>query len=43
LQVGLTPEKLQQFVTIIKSTVGIKAAKAAQSVLNEVLTTNKLK
>ncbi|TDS09774.1 alkylhydroperoxidase/carboxymuconolactone decarboxylase family protein YurZ [Sphingobacterium paludis] len=43
LQVGLTPEKLQQFVTIIKSTVGDKAAKAAQSVLNEVLATNKLK
>jgi len=37
LNVGLTPEQLQQFVTIIKSTVGRKEAKAAQKVLDGVL------
>ena len=37
LNVGLTPEQLQQFVTIIKSTVGKKEAKAAQKILDEVL------
>jgi alkylhydroperoxidase/carboxymuconolactone decarboxylase family protein YurZ len=37
LNIGLTPEQLQQFVKIIKSTTGKKEAKAAQKVLNEVL------
>lgn len=37
LNVGLTPEQLQQFVGIIKSTVGENEAKTAQLVVNEVL------
>jgi alkylhydroperoxidase/carboxymuconolactone decarboxylase family protein YurZ len=37
LNVGLTPEQLQQFVDIIKSTAGKKEAKAAQKILDEVL------
>ena len=37
LNVGLTPEQLQQFIGIIKSTLGKKEAKAAQEVLDEVL------
>jgi len=37
LNIGLTTEQLQQFVNIIKSTIGKKEAKAAQAVLNEVL------
>jgi len=37
LKVGLTPEKLVHFVTIIKSTAGEEEAKDAQDVLNEVL------
>ncbi len=37
LNVGITPEKLQEFVGIIKSTIGEKEAKDAQTVLNEVL------
>ena len=37
LNVGITAEQLQQFVEIIKSTVGQKDAKAAQEVLDEVL------
>ncbi|MBT3382939.1 MAG: carboxymuconolactone decarboxylase family protein [Prolixibacteraceae bacterium] len=37
LNVGFTPEQLNEFVGIIKSTAGKKEAKAAQSVLNEVL------
>lgn len=37
LNVGLTPEQLKHFVTIIKSTLGKKEAKAAQKVLDEVL------
>lgn len=37
LNVGLTPDQLKQFVSIIKSTVGEKEAKDAQAVLNEVL------
>jgi alkylhydroperoxidase/carboxymuconolactone decarboxylase family protein YurZ len=37
LNVGLTPEQLQHFVNIIKSTLGKKEAKAAQNVLDEVL------
>jgi 4-carboxymuconolactone decarboxylase len=40
LNVGLTPDQLQQFVNIIKSTVGKKEAKAAQKVLDEVLNAN---
>jgi hypothetical protein len=35
--VGFTPEQLNEFVTIIKASVGKKKAKAAQAVLNEVL------
>ena len=37
LNVGLTPEKLQEFIRIIKSTVGEKEARDAQVVLDEVL------
>lgn len=37
LNVGLTPNQLQQFVSIIKSTAGEKKAASAQSVLDEVL------
>lgn len=37
LNVGLSPEQLQQFVTIIKSTVGNKEAKEIQKILDEVL------
>jgi len=37
LNVGLTPEQLQQFVYIIKSTIGKKEAKTAQIILDEVL------
>ena len=37
LNVGLTPEQLQQFVNIIKSTAGKKEAQAAQKILDEVL------
>lgn len=37
LNVGLTPEQLQQFVTVIKSTIGKKEAKSAQKMLDEVL------
>jgi alkylhydroperoxidase/carboxymuconolactone decarboxylase family protein YurZ len=37
LNVGLTPEQLQQFVNIIKLTVNKKEATAAQAVLDEVL------
>lgn len=41
LNVGLTPNQLQQFVGVIKSTVGKKEAKAAQEVLDEVLSSKK--
>ena len=41
LNVGLTPNQLQQFVGVIKSTVGKKEAKAAQKVLDEVLKSKK--
>lgn len=41
LNVGLTPKQLQQFVNLIKSTVGKKEAKAAQEVLEEVLNSKK--
>ncbi|QIA06412.1 carboxymuconolactone decarboxylase family protein [Draconibacterium halophilum] len=37
LNVGYSPEQLNEFVGIIKSTVGKKEAKAALAVLNEVL------
>jgi len=37
LNVGLTPEQLNEFVGIIKSTIGKKEAKDAQAVLDEVL------
>jgi len=37
LNVGLTPEQLNEFVGIIKKTSGKKKAKEAQAVLNEVL------
>jgi alkylhydroperoxidase/carboxymuconolactone decarboxylase family protein YurZ len=39
LNVGLTPAQLNEFVQIIKSTIGEKEAKNAQLVLNEVLKT----
>jgi len=39
LQVGFTPVQLNEFVEIIKSTVGEKEATDAQAVLNEVLKT----
>jgi 4-carboxymuconolactone decarboxylase len=41
LNVGLTIDQLQQFVSIIKSTIGKKEAKAAQRVLDEVLNNRK--
>lgn len=37
LNVGLTPEQLYEFTGIIKSTIGKKEAKAAKTVLDEVL------
>ena len=37
LNVGLTPSQLQQFVTIIESTLGKKEAKASQKILDDVL------
>lgn len=37
LNVGFTPDQLQQFVSIVASTVGKKEAKSAQAVLDEVL------
>ena len=40
LNVGLTPEQLQQFVTVIKSTIGKKEAESAQKVLDEVIKIN---
>jgi len=36
LNVGLTPEQLQQIVTIVKSTLGNNKAISAQKVLNEI-------
>ncbi|MFV8343521.1 carboxymuconolactone decarboxylase family protein [Flavobacterium sp. XS2P39] len=41
LNVGLTPNQLQQFVGIIKSSIGKKEAKATQKVLDEVLKSKK--
>ena len=43
LNVGLTPEQLQQFVDISKSTIGKKEAKSAQKVLDGVIKTHKSK
>jgi 4-carboxymuconolactone decarboxylase len=40
LNVGLSPEQLQQFVSIIKSTAGEKESTTAQSVLDELLKSN---
>jgi 4-carboxymuconolactone decarboxylase len=37
LNVGLTPNQLQQFVGVIKPVIGKKKSRAAQKVLNEVL------
>ena len=37
LNVGLTPDQLKQFITIIKSTAGERDAKASQAVLNAVI------
>jgi len=41
LNIGLTTEQLHQFVKIIKSTVGKKEAKAAQKVLDELISNHK--
>jgi len=41
LNVGLTPKQLQEFVEIIKKTIGGKEASAAQKVLSEVLKAKK--
>ena len=41
LNIGLTPDKLSQFVNIIKLNIGEEAAKDAQYVLNEVLKNQK--
>jgi Uncharacterized homolog of gamma-carboxymuconolactone decarboxylase subunit len=41
LNVGLTPEQLNEFVSIIKSTIGEKEGKSAQLVLDEVLKNKK--
>lgn len=41
LNVGLTPEQLQQFIPIIRSAAGEAEAKAAQKTLDEVLKTYK--
>jgi len=40
LNVGLTPDQLQQFVGVLKQAVGKKEAKAAQQVLDDVLKNN---
>ncbi|MEQ7799601.1 carboxymuconolactone decarboxylase family protein [Pedobacter sp. ASV1-7] len=37
LNVGLSPDQLQQFVGLIKSSIGNKEAKSTQSILDEVL------
>lgn len=41
LNVGFSPNQLQQFVGVIRSTIGEKEAKAAQEVLDEVLKSRK--
>lgn len=43
LHVGLTPEQLQEFVDVIKRAIGKNEAKAAQTVLDEVLSDYKIK
>lgn len=43
LNVGLTPEQLQQFVTIIRSTIGNTEAGSTQQVLDEVIKAYKSK
>jgi 4-carboxymuconolactone decarboxylase len=37
LHVGITPEKLREFINVIQSTVGKKEAEAAQIIVNEVI------
>lgn len=39
LNVGLKPKQLQEFITVIETTIGAKEATAAQKVLDEVLKT----
>jgi len=41
LNVGLTPEQLQQYVEVLKSTIGKTETKTAQKVLDEVLRSRK--
>lgn len=41
LNVGLSPEQLQQYVEVLRSTIGRKDAKTAQKVLDEVLKSRK--
>jgi len=41
LNVGLTPEQLQHFINILKTSTGKKKAKSAQTVLDEVLKNRK--
>ena len=41
LNVGISPDQLQQFVGLIKSSIGKKEAKSAESVLDEVLKSKK--
>lgn len=40
LNVGLTPEQLQEFVNVIQSTIGKKEAKSVKKILDEVLESN---
>ena len=37
LNVGLSPEQLREFITVIKPIIGNKKTKAAKEVVNEVL------
>lgn len=41
MNVGLSPEQLQQYVEVLKSTIGKKDAQSAQKVLDEILTHKK--
>ncbi|WP_255424417.1 carboxymuconolactone decarboxylase family protein [Apibacter sp. HY039] len=41
LNVGLSPNQLQQFISIIKSTAGKKKSKSAKKILNEILKSDK--
>lgn len=43
LHIGLTPGQLQEFVHLIKSNLGVKEAKSAQNVLDQVLQSNGIK